>query len=233
MFDAPPQLVNEEFFAEKVPPEQLDELLALGWRHFDFHFFRYNLAIYKNEIRLVIPLRIRLSAFSLSKSLRRVIRKNEDLRVVIQPATVSDEKAELFDRHKERFYENAPSSLYDYLSLFDPAAVPCEVREICVYSGKKLLAASFFDVGSRSLSGIYAMFEPTESGRSLGILTMLKEIEFAIENGKEFYYQGYSYQGESFYDYKKRFRGSEAFDWNGRWLPLEAEELEISGIRQK
>ena len=97
----------------------------------------------------------------------------------------------------------------------------------------QLLAASFFDVGFRSLSGIYAMFEPTESGRSLGILTMLKEIEFAIENGKEFYYQGYSYQGESFYDYKKRFRGSEAFDWNGRWLPLEAEELEISGIRQK
>ena len=49
---------------------------------------------------------------------------------------------------------------------------------------------------------------------------MLKEIQFAIETGKKFYYQGYSYEGNSFYDYKKRFRGSEAFDWTGNWAPL-------------
>jgi arginyl-tRNA--protein-N-Asp/Glu arginylyltransferase len=46
---------------------------------------------------------------------------------------------------------------------------------------------------------------------------MLKEIEFAISNGKEFYYQGYAYEGESFYDYKKRFRVTESFDWKGNW----------------
>ena len=49
---------------------------------------------------------------------------------------------------------------------------------------------------------------------------MLKEIEFAIENGKEFYYQGYAYEGESFYDYKKRFRGTEFFGWDGNWVTL-------------
>ena len=53
---------------------------------------------------------------------------------------------------------------------------------------------------------------------------MLKEIEFAQENGKEFYYQGYAYEGESFYDYKKRFRGTEVFDWKGNWKPITANE---------
>jgi arginine-tRNA-protein transferase len=64
------------------------------------------------------------------------------------------------------------------------------------------------------------MFDPEFSSRSLGIFTMLNEIEFAIEKKKEFYYQGYSYEGESFYDYKKRFRGTECFDWNGKWKAL-------------
>ena len=49
---------------------------------------------------------------------------------------------------------------------------------------------------------------------------MLKEIEYAMDNDKEFYYQGYAYEGESFYDYKKRFRGSEVFDWKRSWVAL-------------
>jgi arginine-tRNA-protein transferase len=84
-------------------------------------------------------------------------------------------------------------------------------------SGDTLVAVSYFGIGELATSGIYAMFEPTESPRSLGIFTLLKEIEYSIEQGKEFYYLGYCYEGESFYDYKKRFRGTEVFDWNGNW----------------
>ena len=49
---------------------------------------------------------------------------------------------------------------------------------------------------------------------------MIKEIEYAIENDKTFYYHGYAYEGESFYDYKKRFSGLEQFDWKDEWLPV-------------
>ena len=87
-----------------------------------------------------------------------------------------------------------------------------------------LLPSAIFDVGARSVSAIYGMFEPDLATRSLGIFTMLKEIEFAIENEKEFYYQGYAYDGPSFYDYKKRFRVTESFDWKGNWrafVPVE------------
>ena len=47
---------------------------------------------------------------------------------------------------------------------------------------------------------------------------MLLEIQYAIDNGKSFYYQGYAYEGESFYDYKKRFRALEMYDWEGNWV---------------
>jgi arginine-tRNA-protein transferase len=80
-----------------------------------------------------------------------------------------------------------------------------------------LLAASFLDVGERAVSSVYAIFAPEETQRRLGIFTMLLEIEWALENKKEFFYQGYCFEEDSFYDYKKRFRGVEKFDWIGNW----------------
>lgn len=216
MFDASPAFINEEFRSGNISPSQLDRLLADGWRHFGTHFFRYNLGIYQVEIRNVIPLRVRLADFSLSGSQRRVLRKSFDLKVIVRPIEITAEKEELFERHKLRFDHGIPNSLYDFLSQ-EPSRVPCEALEAAVYQGEQLVAASFFDVGERAISGIYAMFEPAESRRSLGIFTMLKEIDFAIEHGKEFYYQGYCYEGESYYDYKKRFSGTEVFDWEGNW----------------
>ena len=208
--------INEEFFAEKVDAEQLDVLLAEGWRHFGEQFFRYSLGVHESDIRRVIPLRIRLANFSTSKSQRRVLRQNTDLEVMIRPIEVSDESAHLFQRHKRRFKFGVPDSLYDFLSD-DPRSIPCEGLEVAVHNHGKLVAASYFDVSAHSVSAVYGMFDPDLASRSLGIFTMLKEIEFAMANGKEFYYQGYAYEGESFYDYKKRFRGTESFDWKGNW----------------
>ncbi len=208
--------INEEFHALEVSANQMDRLLAFGWRHFGTQFFRYSIGFYKNSIRRVIPLRVRLSNFKLSKSQRRIINRNRELRAVTRPIEITAEKENLFERHKLRFEQGVPESIFDFLS-FSPSNVPCEGWEVCIYDRDKLLAASFFDVGFDSTSGIYAMFEPDENKRSLGILTMLHEIEFSTEQGKTFYYQGYAYEGTSFYDYKKRFNAIEKFDWNGNW----------------
>lgn len=210
--------INEEFYADAVTPGQLDALLSDGWRHFGTHFFRYNLAVYNGEIRRVLPLRIRLAGFTLSKNQRRVLRRNEDLRVEVRPIAITDESDALFHRHKQRFEDGVPASIYDFVSR-DPATVPAEGREIAVYLEDRLVAASYFDDGQTTVSGIYAIFDPGESARSLGIFTMLKEIEYSIHTAREFYYQGYAYEGESFYDYKKRFSSLEVFDWNANWVP--------------
>jgi arginyl-tRNA--protein-N-Asp/Glu arginylyltransferase len=208
--------INEEFYALNASPEQMDALWESGWRHFGTHFFRYSLGLYEAEIRRVQPLRIRLKDFSFSKSQRRVLRRNQDLQTIIRPAEITTEKELLFELHRRRFKRDAPFSLYDFLS-YDPARVPCKALEVCVYLETELLAASFFDVGERAVSSIYAMFAPEAAERSLGIYTMLLEIDWARENKKDFLYQGYAYEGNSFYDYKKRFRALEKFDWKGNW----------------
>lgn len=212
--------INEEFYTSKSSPQLMDALWADGWRHFGTYFFRYSLGVYEAEIRRVLPLRIRLADFSFSKSQRRIFKKNQDLQTLIRPIEITTEKESLFERHKQRFTHNAPDSLYDFLS-FDAARVPCEALEVCVYRETELLAASFFDVGERSVSSVYAMFAPEETARSLGIFTLLLEIEWARANKKDFLYQGYAYNGNSFYDYKKRFRALEKFDWKGNWEEMD------------
>lgn len=214
------EFINEQFFAASVTPGKLDLLLAHGWRHFGENFFRYNLGIHDNEIRRVFALRIDLERFAFSKSQRRLIRRNADLEISIGPAAIDDEVKRLFDRHKRRFANGAPESIRDFLSE-DPCRVPCETSSCYVRDGKRVVAVSFFDVGLESVSSIYGMFDPAESKRGLGILTMLREIEYAIENGKRYYYHGYAYEGTSFYDYKKRFSALEMFDWRGNWTDFD------------
>ncbi len=216
MNDSALRFINEEFYADSVSPEQVDRLLERGWRHFGSHFFRYNLGFYEGEIRRVMPLRLRLSEFALSKSQRRVLRRNADLDVKVVPACIRPEVENLFERHKQRFTSGTPGTIYEFLSP-EPAAIPLPAFQIEVRDADNLLAASFFDVGDASLSSIYGIFDPEITTRSLGIFTMLKEIEYALSTSKGFYYHGYAYEGNSFYDYKKRFSGLEVFDWRGRW----------------
>lgn len=196
--------------------------MADGWRHFGRQFFRYNLALYEDEIRLVIPLRIRLSGFRIAQSQERILRKNSDVEISIGPVNLTQEVLDLFDRHKQRFKQHTPESIFTFIAE-RPEDEPCDTYQQTMRVGGRLVAAGFFDVGERSVSAIYTAFELDETRRSLGVFTILKEIEFAVEKGMEFYYLGYSYSGRSFYDYKKRFHGTEAFEWNGVWTPVPRE----------
>lgn len=211
-----PQIINEEFYADHVPPEALDALLADGWRHFGRHFFRYNYGVYNNELRRVLPLRIRIADFVLSKSQRRTNRQNQDLQTEIGKLAITPEIEGLFHRHKQRFRSGVPDSIYDFLAREGESPTDC--RSVTVRKKGDLVAASFFDIGSGSLSSIYGIFEPDLAARRLGIFTILREIEYAREAGKSFLYHGYAYEGESFYDYKKRFNALEVFDWDESWI---------------
>jgi arginine-tRNA-protein transferase len=213
-----PPLIWDEFHAEHAPPEGMDLLWAEGWRHFGTHFFRYSLMDHEGGLQVVVPLRVELSRHVPTKSQRRVLRRNADIEVVIGPAEISELAQGIFSRHRERFSENVPESLAVFLSP-EPARVPCECRQLrCLLEGE-CIAVSYFDAGLRSISSVYAVFEPAFASRSLGIFTMLKELEWARERGMEFAYPGYATFGSSHYDYKKQFTGLQGYDWGGkRWL---------------
>lgn len=217
-----PPLIWDEFRAEHVPPEGMDLLWAQGWRHFGAQFFRYSLMDHEGSLQTVTPLRVEMSQFAPTKSQRRVWRTNADLSVEVGPAMVSDEVNAMFHRHKTRFTSNVPEELAVFLST-DPARVPCECLQVRCVLGGKCVALSFFDRGERSISSVYAIFEPQHASRSLGIYTMLQELDWARSQGMLYAYPGYATLGSSHYDYKKQFRGLQGYDWASQeWRPWSA-----------
>ena len=209
---------NEEYFAcLKVSPAQMDLLWAEGWRHFGIYFFRYRRSVHDKKLFTVLPLRIDLGRFGLTRSQRRVLAKNRDAKIVYRPAAIDSQKHALFSKHSLRFRENVPTSLDDFLSP-QPASVPCITRELCVYVGERLVGVTYIDLGKHATSAVYAIFDPAEAKRSLGILMMLHSLQFSSDGGYRYYYPGYAYREPFIYDYKKRFRGLEYLDWNSGWL---------------
>ncbi len=211
--------INEYFLRARATPEQMDFLWAQGWRHFGEYFFRYSVGSQWGDAKTVIPLRVDLTKFVLSRSQKRIIAKNRDARVVICDTFIDEAKEDLFERHRYRFKDNVPDSIYSFLSG-EPAATPCRNQEICVYDGDELVAASFLDIGRAATSAVYAIFDPDESDRSLGIFTMLEAIRYSQELNCCYYYPGYAYREPSVYDYKKNFHGLEYFDWEDAWRPF-------------
>ncbi|MGH7793508.1 MAG: GNAT family N-acetyltransferase [Candidatus Binatia bacterium] len=196
----------------------MDQFWAEGWRHFGILFFRYRTASHGGGRFSVLPLRIDLERFTLTRSQKRVLVKNSDMRMLIRPAFVDEEKEALFLKHRMRFKENVPASLDNFLSPV-PDSVPCLNLELCIYHRDRLIGVTFLDLGQAATSAVYAIFDPAEAKRSLGILMMLHSIQLSRERGYRYYYPGYAYREPFAYDYKKRFAGLEYLDWTRGWQP--------------
>jgi leucyl-tRNA---protein transferase len=215
---------DDYFFTLRVDPEQMDRLWAEGWRHFGMYFFRYRTALHGDRTFHVEPLRVGLDAFDLSRSHRRVLARNRDVIVKVQKSTVDRQKLSLFRRHAQRFKDNVPGSLYDFVSKF-PSEIPCPNREVTLWLDGRLVGVTYLDIGKTATSAVYAVFEPEEEKRSLGILMMLESIRYSRSIGCSHYYQGYAYRESSFYDYKKKFSGLERLLWGQGWERAQLDEI--------
>jgi leucyl-tRNA---protein transferase len=213
-------MINENFECIMVPPEDMDILWSYGFRHFGTFFFRYDKSIYQNSYCDVIPLRINLKKFKYSQSQKRILRRNTDIEVKVREASIDENKQRLFESHKMRFRENIPDSLYTFFS-FDPSNIPSRAIEFDLYDIHTLIGIGYLDIGKTSTSSVYTFFDPSYGRRSLGILILLLQIRYSLENGKDYLYPGYAYKQPSFYDYKKNFYGLEFFNWKRDWQPMD------------
>jgi arginine-tRNA-protein transferase len=102
------------------------------------------------------------------------------------------------------------------------------VHESCVYLEDHLVGVTFLDLGASATSAVYAIFDPAHRKRSLGILMMLRSIEFSRGDGFRYYYPGYAYREPFAYDYKKQFAGLEWLDWQLGWKPYDNDQVKKS-----
>ena len=218
--------INEYFDRAEMPLTDWDTLLSSGWDRIGGYFFRrrydhFSVPFLGEQLQIthqLMPLRYRLRApFEWSKSQRIVQRRNQDLRIIVRPTVIDEEKLTLFDQwYLARFKREA--AIFTWVS---GSVKPVPTYEAAMYRMDKLIACSFFDITPKAQYSTLAMYDPNELKRSLGTFTLMTEIENARRHAKGYHYPGHAYYENSMYEYKKKFPNVEGFDWDTqRWRML-------------
>jgi len=207
--------ILQYYIPKTLSKKWLDQYLAAGWFRTVNMLFRSKVSCFDNTLCSPINIRFDLHDHVFSKSLQKLYRRNNALfRFEIKKASITREKEALFQQQQKRFRGFLSNNLEEFLVL----TYRFDTYEIDIYDDDRLVAVSYFDDGHLSMMGLLAIFDENYSKYSLGIYSMILEIEYAKSTGKRWYYPGYVHEGPSIYDYKLRFGKAQVYDWNTkRW----------------
>lgn len=218
-------------YPSSMPRKKLDRFLSRGWFRNANMMYRSRLICLKDNLYSVVNIRLPLEDYVPSKSLRKIIRKNDErFRVVIQRIQINTEKEALYKLHKERF----EGFIYNTLELFfhgeEYAEGIFETYELCVYDEGQLVAVSFFDLGEQGMASLLGIFDPNYRKFSFGTYTMLKELEYAQQLKLKHYYPGYVLDAAPIFDYKLRLGDFQYYNWTTKrwrkWQPRTEMDLD-------
>jgi leucyl-tRNA---protein transferase len=205
-----------------IQPEELDDYLDRGWFRMGQMIFTCHILCFNDDVYSTIWMRLDLENFTFKRSMRKILNRNDRLfRVEIGDPIFGGDRQALYQKHKSRFEGYIPGTLRESLFGLEEDNI-YNTREIAVYDGDRLIAISYFDLGANSMASIMGLFDPDYEKYSLGLYTMVKEVEFGIDHHLKFYYPGYVVPGYKKFDYKLRLGGMDFFDVPSKiWKPYD------------
>lgn len=161
--------------------------------------------------------RLPIAQFRPSKSMRRVWRKNVDIRVEVAEPTITPEKHDIFKRYLDGQHDSTMDRSQESFRAFLYGS-PTETIEFTYLLGDRVVGVSITDVCPNGLSSVYMYFDPDFAARSLGTFSILREIEHCRSANLAYYYLGFYVAQSKTMDYKSRFRPNQVLVAEGRWL---------------
>lgn len=166
--------------------------------------------------------RVVVGEFKPSRSMRRILNANADLKAEIVPPRATDEQYEVFAAYQAVRHgsgEMARMDGADYRALIENSPVETQLAEF--RDGEnRLIACCLADYLSDGVSAVYSFFDPDQSRRSLGSEMILWTIQQAVESGLPYAYLGYWIADCRKMSYKARFRPIEVHRPGG-WFRLD------------
>lgn len=205
-----------------ISPKRLDRFLAHGWFRNCNMLGKQQVICLETGLHSIINIRVTLNNYKFPKSLAKNYKNNsKKFRFEIHEVQLNSEKEQLYHAHKHRFEGAVLPTLELSLFGFEGAiANPFHTQELCVYDGMRLVAVSYFDIGYNSVASIMGLFDHDYQKDSLGMFSMLVEIDLAMRLGKQFYYPGYILHQNPNFDYKLRLGNIQYHDGKNYWLPF-------------
>lgn len=225
---------SEGFVTSSLHGETYHDLMDLGFRRSGRVFYRPRCP----TCQACVPIRIPVAEFIPSKSQRKAWRRNSDVSVSLSEPKLDDERIELYQRYLEHQHPDSPQSNdpegvkeFLYNSVVDSMEVSYRINTATSDGNKegtndgnskkdsegRLIAVSILDVCDRSVSSVYHYFDPAEAARSLGVFSVLMEIELTRAWHVPHFYLGYWIKDCKTMDYKARYQPHELLI-GGRWV---------------
>lgn len=200
---------TEYLYIDGCSSEFNSDLVKRGFRRFG-KYFQKPICKACNEC---VSVRVDVLGFEISKSLRRVLRKNEKTKIYYSRPIADEAHVELFKKyHKHmsikrewKYYDIDLIKYYDlYISGYEYFG-----KEISYYVGEKLVCVDLIDIVDDGISSIYCYYDPDFSNLNLGKFSLLKEIDIAKQLGLRWIYLGYHVKGCQSLEYKAKFQPQE------------------------
>lgn len=208
---------------QNISRELYTRLSEIGFRRSGDHVYRPHCA----RCTACIPSRVPVAAFTRSRGLERIWRRNQDLVVEEVDSIFDDEAFGLYQRYIEGRHADGdmhPPDREQYQAFLNNG-LNC-TRYFTVRESGTLIAVIVSDAMNDGLSAIYTFYSPDEhqAKRSLGTFAVLYQLELARQLGLEYVYLGYWIQNCDKMNYKARFKPLELFiagNWQRReQLPM-------------
>jgi arginine-tRNA-protein transferase len=206
------------FFAERFGDAEYERILGLGFRRSGRHF-------YANRCQgcgQCLPLRVDVKNFTPTKSQRRVARLNADLEVESSAREYSEERFRLYAEYVQARHEGGAERDSYHAFLIESPVSGFITDYYLVEGGKRRLVANgYLDLLPQGLSSVYFAFDPAFSKRSLGVFSVIREMEIAEKRGLSWYYLGFWVPQSPKMGYKGNFKPAQVAR-DGQWQDKES-----------
>jgi arginine-tRNA-protein transferase len=166
-------------------------------------------------------IRLPVDIFKASKSQKRIIKRNQDLTILIsnsdKPEYYPLYESYINQRHTDGSMYPATKEQYQgfILSPWNNALF-IEIYATDEHANDELIGVAVTDNLTSSLSALYTFFKPDQQQRSLGSFAILQQIELAKSLNKPFLYLGYQIDTCQKMSYKQNFLPHERF-FDDKW----------------
>ena len=196
-------------YIEEATQSYNSALINRGWRRFGSYYFHPIC----NGCTECKSIRINVNQFKLTKSQKKSIKRNKETRIVVQKPSLTQAHLDLYNRYhtfknKKDNWSHQNISPREYRENFVAGAHEFG-REILYIQNDKLIGVDLIDILDDGISSIYFYYDPDFPRLSLGVYSLLYQIELARAWRLDWIYLGYWVDGCKAFAYKTNFQPQE------------------------
>lgn len=214
-------------FCHKQPlsPPFIDQILEHGFRRSGFCFYKTAC----ENCSACMGYRLPLRNFHLSNSQKKVLRKNKNIQLKIVQPNATKQKEELYIKYQyQQHFQKSTDGLNQkefnrqemldvmYHQMYENTFHSIEME---LYREEQLVGFAVFDIGNRSISAVYSVYDPDFYKISPGKLMILRSIQWAKQMDYHYYYLGIYIEGHPKMEYKASYGMAEILSPNEtQWM---------------